>query len=150
MAYKGYLLSIGNWKVPARYILPDSYKVQRDKEVLADWTDYNNRRHVIYSEDPHTTLSFQTPENFKLCDEDIAVFTEALQNARAEVTIDGTNKTVHDDMYTLTFYDPKTDTYRVDDFTLSNLQFTINRVTTSNVYYDPITFSFEEVDPDDF
>lgn len=149
MAYSGYLLAIGNWKVPAKYILPDSYKVGHAKTKLADWTDYNNERHVVYSKKAFTTISFQTPQNFKITDEDMALFHEALQNARSVVIIDDTNSKVHDDMYQLVFYNPETDEYLINDFTLEGLEFTINGITDKNVYYSPLQFTFEEVDPDD-
>ena len=49
MGYEGWLIKIGTWQVPHRYIKPETYKVTPGKTKLYEWTDYDGGRHVVYN-----------------------------------------------------------------------------------------------------
>ena len=139
MAYDGWLLKIGDWILPNKYIAPETYKVGVNKEKLYDKPDYNNIRHVVYTQNRTATVEFSTARNFRLSDEDVGQIQEALEAAR--VTAGDLNKNV----YRLKFYDPSTDEYVLDKyFTLDPLKYTVYSVGQHRVFYNPIQFSFEE------
>lgn len=140
MAYEGWLLKIGTWTLPFRYIQDETYKVSSNKDTLADWTDYDGNRHVVYSPGAQTEISFSTRDQFRLSDEDVAIISEALSSAKQA----GFGANV--DAYSVKFYDPGTDTYvTTKKFTLEPVDYVIERVTADHVYYSPTTFTFKEV-----
>lgn len=143
--YKGYILRIGQLRLDEAedggYISPGSYKVSANKEKIDDWTDYNDVRHVIYSIGKKTEISFETPDKPNLLtEEEIAKILEALETAKH--TGAGLNK----DSYMLDYYDPRTGEYVIDkDFTLEDVNFTIEGTSPEHVYYSPVKFTFREV-----
>ena len=139
--YKGYLLKIGSWEMPVEYINPETYKVGVNKEKIAEWTDYNNDRHAVFSTGTQAQVSFQTHDApYLLNEEDIAIIQEALENARYHVA--GLNA----DAYRLEFFNPSTAEYEIaKDFTLEDLTYNINGCSEEHVFYNPIQFTFSEV-----
>lgn len=140
MAYAGYLLKIGSWAVPYRYIDPASYKVGSNRSKIVDWTDYANTRHVVYTQNAQAEVTFETSKNFRLSNDDLALFTEALSAAK----IDGSDYGLPD-TYNVEYYDPGDDTYHAAAMALEDLEFEIWGANDSTIFYDPIKFSFSEV-----
>lgn len=144
MAYAGYLLKIGSWAVPFKYIDPISYKTGNNREKVVDWTDYLNERHVVYTQNSQAAVSFETSKNFRLSNEDLALFTEALTAAK----IDGTAYGLPD-TYKVEYYDPGDDAYHSIVAALEDLEYTIWGCNNETVFYNPIKFSFSEVTDND-
>lgn len=140
MAYEGYLISIGSWPVPWDYIQADSYDVSSNKEKLTDWTDYNNRRHVVYSKGTQVVVSFKTREDIMMDNDILDEFRNALERAKT------TNKNGYNvDSYDIHYFDPATGNTRQVTCTLEDLRFPVNGSDETNVYYSPVTFTFQEV-----
>lgn len=138
--YDGWLLKIGDWIVPNAYIQPETYEVGVNKEEVWSDKNYYRERLAIYSERKNAAVEFNTAKNFMLSDVEVGQIQEALEGAR--VKTGDLNK----DAYRLKFYDPSTDEYILDKyFTLEPLKYTIHHVGKHHVYYNPISFSFEEV-----
>lgn len=140
MAYAGYLLKIGTWSVPYKYIDPASYKTGNNREKVVDWVDYQNSRHVVYTKDTQAAVSFETSKNFRISNEDLSLFTEALTAAKIDSSASGLP-----DVYSVTYYDPGDDEYHAITATLEDLEYTIWGANDNTVFYNPITFSFKEV-----
>lgn len=139
-AYEGYLISIGSWQVPWDYIQADSYDVSSNKEKLTDWIDYNNRRHVVYSKGTQVVISFKTREDIMMDNDILDEFRNALERAKT------TNKNGYNvDSYDIHYFDPATGNTRQVTCTLEDLKFPINGSDETNVYYSPVTFTFQEV-----
>lgn len=142
MAYAGWLVKIGNWEVPFDYMKYESYNVTPAREVIDEFKDYDGNRHVVYAYTQQVTISFDTPEEVMLDDEDIAIIHAALDAARQ--TGYGNNVNA----YSVKFYDPRSGGYvTTKDFTLSDIKYTICGADESHVYYKPITLEFVEVTP---
>lgn len=137
--FNGSLIKIGTWNIPFKYIQPETFKVSSNKKKVVEWEDYDGNRHVVYSSASYTELTFQTHENAKIDDNDVALFIEALNNAK----LSGFGQNV--DAYVLTYYDPRFNNYFTKNFTLDDLDFEIERVTRQGVVYTPLTFKFKEV-----
>ena len=140
MAYEGWIISIGKWKIPKTYIQPETYKIGLDKDLLKEWTDYRNKRHVVYAAGVsagQTTLQFET---FKITSKEMGEFHKYLEAAK--YNIEGVNKEV----YKITYYTPQTDSYEVKDFTLESMQYTVWGINKREVIYSPVKFSFLEVE----
>ena len=143
MAYEGWLIKIGTWQVPHKYIKPETYKVTPGKTKLYEWTDYDGGRHVVYNLQSQTKISFDTRESKRLSNVDVAMFHEALEAARCSNVAPGLNA----DVYRIQYYNPMTDAYEDKTFTMDDIDFVIERVTMEEpklVIYNPITFSFTE------
>lgn len=144
MAYEGWVIKIGKWQVPDDYIKPESYKIGLDKDVLKDFKDCDNKRHVIYAagvNSGQTILQFETPENFKITNKEMAEFNEALESAKISSPI------VNDETYQVTYYNPKTDSYDIKDFALDSMEYTVWGINKKEVIYSPVKFYFSEVAP---
>lgn len=140
--YEGWLLKIGNWIVPNKFIQPETYKVGVNKEEVWSDKNYSGERLAVYSERKTAAVEFDTAKNFMLSDIEVGQIQEVLEDARV------TTYNLNRNAYKLRFYDPSTDAYVMDKyFTLEPLQYTIHHVGKNHVYYNPIAFSFEEVTP---
>lgn len=130
--YTGTLIFIGTWAVPNEYIRPESYDARDEKRILADYHDMTGARHVIYSNVSIQEVSFETPDNFKLHEEDVEKFRTALKNAKMD-----------DGSYQIEYYSPSAGSYRVMYATLEPVKFSVWGVNNEDIYYSPITFSFK-------
>lgn len=143
MSYEGWLIKIGKWQMPLRWIKPESYKVTPAKTKLYEWTDYDGGRHVVYNLQSQTKITFETRETIRLNDDDIATIYEALEAARSSHVSDGLNA----DTYSISYYNPATGDYETRTFTMDDVEFTIERVTRErplHVIYNPVQFTFTE------
>lgn len=140
MAYEGWVISIGKWKIPNTYIQPETYKIGLDKDLLKEWTDYRNKRHVVYAAGVsagQTTLQFET---FKITSKEMGEFHKYLEAAK--YSIEGVNNEV----YRISYYNPQTDSYEIKSFTLESMQYTVWAINEREVIYSPVKFSFLEVE----
>lgn len=143
MAYEGWIISIGKWKIPNKYIQPETYKIGLDKDLLKEWTDYRNKRHVVYAAGVsagQTTIQFETPEKFKMTNKEMGEFHKYLEAAKHNVA------GVNNEVYAITYYNPQTNSYEVKDFTLESMQYTVWGINEREVIYSPVKFSFLEVE----
>lgn len=139
MAFEGYLISIGGWRVPLEYIRPESYTVTDGKEKLTEWKDYNNERHTVYAKKTQVNISFDTSKNFRLSDTEVAQFNEALNAAKKIGTV------FTPDSYEVRYYNPQSGIYETKYFTLEPLKFDIWGCNDNAIYFNPLKFDFREV-----
>lgn len=140
--YAGWLIKIGDWVVPWEFMKFESYKVSPTREVVDEFKDYDGNRHVSYAYTQQVTVSFDTPEEAMLDDEDV----EQIQKALAAARQTGYGNNIN--AYNIRYFDPKTNEYvTTKDFTLADIEYTVCGACEDNVFYKPITFKFEEVTP---
>ena len=135
MAYAGYLLKIGNYTLPFKYIKAESYKVFRSVTDLDSYRDANGElhrtalSHVVYK------CEFETPA--MLTNDDVA---SLMAHIRDNYINEAERKVV------MTLYIPETDSYETQDAYMPDPQFTIYMHDASQTVpvlkYNPIRFAF--------
>lgn len=62
MGYEGYLLKIGDYKIPQKFIKAESYKAYVNMQDVDDYTDANGYLHRNAVELKVVKIEFETPE----------------------------------------------------------------------------------------
>ena len=132
--FEGYLIKIGSWPVPPEYMSPESYRATTGPEILADWRDCNNKRHIVYDGRSKSSCRFSTPKNFPLHEQQVGEFREALAMAKTD-----------DGGYMIKFYDFSTGEYRQAVCALDSLDFQIWGHSNDDIFYNPLEFKFSEL-----
>lgn len=131
MAYNGYLLKIGNYKVPGKYIKADTYKAYVNMQDIDDWTDANGYLHRNALELKAIKIEFETPPMLTN-----KTFETLMSNIRANYT-DSVGREC-----TINAYIPETDSYVTQKCYMADIQPQIYGVYDGTIHYDPIRFAF--------
>lgn len=131
MAYEGYLLKIGTYIFPHKYIRADSYSPYVNMQDLEPWTDANGYLHRNSVDLKVFKVEFETPA--MLTDKE---FTEIMSNISANyISIAGRTANV-------TVYVPEYDNYVTQYAYLADFTPKIYGIFDDVIKYNPIRFAF--------
>lgn len=128
MAYSGFLIKVGNYKIPAnKYIAASSYTVTRNVQDLDSYRDANGELHRTALEHYVHKVEFETPA--LLTNTDIA---ELFSSIRKNYVNEAERKVL------ATVYVPEFDTYESQYMYMSDPSFPIYSNANGVIKYNPI------------
>lgn len=130
MAYNGWLLKIGNYTIPRRFMRHDSYSPYVNMQDIGDYTDANGYLHREAVELKVAKIEFETPAGLTNI-----TLTEFLKNIQANYTIPKARQ------FTFTAYIPEIDDYVTQTGYLADFQPNMYWVHNNSIMYDPIRFA---------
>lgn len=132
MAYSGWLLKIGDYKIPQeKYIKAESYSAYVNMQDVDDYTDANGYLHRDTVELKAEKVEFETPA--MLTNEE---FAELMRNIQANYTIPKARQCI------ITAYIPEYDKYVTQTGYLADFQPQIYGTYGGVIHYNPIRFAF--------
>ena len=132
MAYSGYLIKIGTYTVPFKYIKAESYSCVWSVVDFDSYRDANGELHRDAVSDRRTMkVEWETPD---LSDSDFTTLMTAIKNQ----FISAVAKSC-----TVTAYMPEEDAYKTDKcYLTSDVNFTIRYADANGLRYNPVRFAF--------
>lgn len=131
MAYSGFLLKIGDYTFPHKYIRADSYSAYDNMQDVDPWTDADGYLHRNAVDLKAVKVEFETPA--MLTNTQLA---EIMKNISANY-IEEKSRTVM-----LTAYIPLTDEYVTQVGYMADITPKIYGIFKDVIKYDPIRFAF--------
>lgn len=131
MSYSGFLIKIGDYNIPQKYIKAESYTPYINVQDLDDYTDANGFLHINALDLAPLKVEFETPA--MLTNKD---FSELIGNIRQNYTIAKARIGV------ITAYIPEIDDYVTQTGYLSNFTPQIYGTYGGVIRYNPIRFAF--------
>ena len=133
MAYAGYLVKIGNYTLPYKYIKFDSYSVFMSVTDLDSYRDANGVLHRNALQHRPNKCEFETPAML-----DNEQFAELMRNISNQYTVPSERKA------TVTLYIPEIDDYVTQDMYMPDPQPSIYRhnPNTGKLQYNSIRLAF--------
>lgn len=131
MAYSGYLLKIGDYQVPHKYIRADTYSPYDNMQDIDDYTDANGYLHREAVDLKAIKVEFETPA--MLTNTELSEF---IGNIRANF-IDSKSRSVM-----ITAYIPFLDDYVTQKGYMVDITPKMYGIFNNVIKYDPIRFAF--------
>lgn len=131
MAYKGYLLKIGDYKFPLKYIKADTYKAYINMQDLNPWTDAKGFLHRNAVDLKAAKAEFET--RAMLTNE---IFSGIMANIYENFTVPKAKQC------DITMYIPEIDDYITQTGYMADITPQIYYAGKDIIKYDPISFAF--------
>ena len=131
MSYSGYLIKIGDYKIPHKYIKADSYQAYVNMQDVDPWTDANGYLHRKAVKLKALKVEFETKA--LLTNKD---FASLMSNIRANITDADARKCK------ITAYIPELDKYETQTGYMADFTPQIYFADENVVKYDPIRLAF--------
>lgn len=131
MAYSGFLLKIGEYTVPFKFLKADSYSVGVKMQDIDAWTDADGYLHREAVELKVVKVEFETPNI--ITDRKLEEF---LSNVRENYIIPKARECL------ITAYVPEYDEYVTQRAYLADFTPTIYYADENTIKYNPIRFAF--------
>lgn len=131
MAYSGYLIQIGNYKLPHKYISAESYSVYKNTQDLDSYRDADGVLHRTALEHTPNKVEFETRN--MLTDKQ---FSEIMSNIRNNFTNATERKA------SVTLYIPESDSYVTQDMYMPDIQPQLYSADSKKIQYKPIRLAF--------
>lgn len=131
MAYSGYLIKIGNYKLPHSYISAESYSVYKNTQDLDSYRDADGKLHRTALEHTPNKVEFDTRN--MLTD---VQFANLMENIRNNFT-NTAERTA-----SVTLYIPESDSYVTQDMYMSDIQPQLYFADSKKIQYKPIRIAF--------
>ena len=131
MAYEGYLIKVGDYIIPFRYMKAESYSAYRSIQDLDSYRDANGVLHRTALEHIPNKVEFETPAMM-----DNEKFTLLMSNIQANFT------NVNERRASVTMYVPETDSYVTQDMYMPDITPKIYRATEKVIKYASIRLAF--------
>lgn len=131
MAYSGYLLKIGNYTVPHKFIRADTYSPYDNMQDIDDYTDANGKLHRNAVDLKAIKVEFETPA--MLTDKEL---TDFLTNIKANF-IEAKSRSVM-----ITAYIPFEDDYVTQKGYMVDITPRMYGIFNDVIKYNPIRFAF--------
>lgn len=131
MAYSGYLIKIGEYIIPDKFIKAESYSAYVNMQDVDDYTDANGYEHRNAVELKAGKIEFETPAMLTN-----KTFTELMENIRANY-VNATERGVY-----ITAYIPEYDDYITQYGYLADFEPTIYGVFKGTIKYNSIRLAF--------
>lgn len=125
MAYQGYLLKVGNTKIPHSYMRAETYKALLSTNDLDSYRDANGLLHRTALEHKVGKVEFETPP--LLTDTEMAQFLNYFQSNY----IDAVEKNLY-----VEFYVPELNDYLVQKMYIPDINFTMYFADENKVQYN--------------
>lgn len=131
MAYEGYLIKVGNYKIPHKYIKAESYSAYRSIQDLDSYRDANGVLHRTALTHVLNKVEFET---IPLMTE--AEFIELMSNIQSNYINQNERKV------NATVYIPETGTYVTQEMYMPDIQPQIYGIFNNVIKYQPIRLAF--------
>lgn len=131
MAYSGYLIQVGDYKIPHKYISAESYSVYKNTQDLDSYRDADGVLHRTTLEHTPNKAEFET-RNMLTNKE----FAELMNNIKNNYT-NATERTA-----SVTLYIPESDSYVTQDMYMPDFQPQIYFADSKKIQYKPIRLAF--------
>lgn len=125
--YSGWLLKIGNYTLPKKFIKADSYKAYVSMQDVDPWTDANGYLHRTAVELKVAKIEWETTAMLTN-----KTFTELMQNIQRNYTVPKARQVI------FTAYIPEYDDYVTQVGYLSDFQPNMYFADDNKIQYDPI------------
>ena len=131
MAYNGYLIKVGNYKIPAdRFIKTESYSAYVNMQDYEPWTDANGYLHRQVVDLKALKVEFETPILTN------TEFNELYSNIKNNLS------KPNERGCTIEVYIPEYDDYVTQYGYLADFTPQIYRIEGNTIWYNPIRFAF--------
>lgn len=131
MAFNGYLLKVGNYEVPKKFINTDTYTASRVVQDLDSYRDGNGILHRTTLSHVPNKVEFETPPMLTNTG-----FAELMSNIRSNYTVEAERKA------SVTMYVPETDSYVTQDMYMPDITPQIFNILNNEILYRPIRLAF--------
>lgn len=131
MAYEGYLIKIGNYKLPHKYISAESYSVYKNTQDLDSYRDADGKLHRTALEHTPNKVEFDTRN--MLTDVEFSILMSNIRNNYSNLT---------ERKASVTLYIPESDSYVTQDMYMADIQPQIYLADSEKIQYKPIRFAF--------
>lgn len=131
MAYSGFLIQVGNYKIPHSWIRAETYQVTKNGQDLDSYRDANGVLHRHALEHWVAKVEFETPP--LKTNKEVASF---MSNIAANYTNTIEKKA------NVTVYIPETDSYTTQEMYMSDIPFTIYFANEKEVKYNQLRIAF--------
>lgn len=131
MAYKGYLIKVGDYKIPLGKIKAESYKVVRNVQDLDSYRDADGKLHRTTLEHSPNKVEFETPAMFT--NEELS---ELLGNIEKNYTAKKERKA------SVTLYVPETNSYATQDMYMPDPEISIYLASEKLIKYNSVRIAF--------
>ena len=130
MSFNGYLIKVGNYEFPLKYILAESYVVKKNVQDFESYRDANGILHRNALDHYAITVSFEIKQNRTNLE-----INEIMSNIKANFTIPKERRA------DVTLYVPEEDAYITQAMYMPDIEFTIKEISDI-IKYDKIKFEF--------
>lgn len=131
MAYNGFLIKVGNYAIPFKYMKADSYTAYRSIQDLDSYRDANGVLHRTALTHVPNKVEFETPA--MLTDK---TFSELMSNIQTNFTNANERKA------SVTMYVPETNEYVTQDMYMPDITPKIYHADSKKIQYDSIRLAF--------
>ena len=131
MAYKGYLIKVGNYIIPHSMMSAKTYQVTKNGQDLDSYRDANGELHRTALEHFVAKVEFETPP--LKTNNDFANLMGSIQRNY----INATEKRVNAEVYI-----PETDSYMTQDMYVPDIKFEIYYADANVIKYNPVRIAF--------
>lgn len=131
MAYSGYLIKVGNYTIPHKYIGAESYTVYKNTQDLDSYRDANGKLHRTALSHTPNKVEFDTVNMLSNVE-----FAELMNNIRKNFT------NMEERKASVTAYIPETDSYVTQDMYMPDMQPQIYLADKNIIKFKPIRLVF--------
>ena len=131
MAYEGYLIQIGNYKIPIKYMQAENYAVTLNSQDLDSYQDANGDLQRTALNNFVPKVEFQTPPKFPQ-----SKMNDLFSNIRRNYINSVERKLV------AKIYIPELDSYVTQNVYLSDPEFSIWGIIDDTIYYNSVRIAF--------
>lgn len=131
MAYLGYLIKVGNYVIPFKYMKAESYSAYRSVQDLDSYRDANGILHRTALNHVPNKVEFETPA--MLTDKS---FSELMGNIQSNYLNENERKLL------VNMYIPETDSYVEQEMYMPDITPKIFKANKDGIKYSPIRLAF--------
>lgn len=131
MAFQNYLLKVGNYEIPVKFINADTYIANRTVQDLDSYRDANGVLHRTTLDHVPNKIEFETPPMLTNTE-----FAELMGNIQENYIIEAERKV------NVTAYIPETDSYETQEMYMPDIKPTIYMILNKEIRYRPIRLAF--------
>ena len=131
MAYNGYLIKVGDYKIPLSYISAESYSVYKNTQDLDSYRDGDGVLHRTALEHTPNKVEFDTRNMLTNTE-----LTNLLSKIQDNFTVKSERKA------SVTLYIPESDSYVTQNMYMPDFQPQIYIATKEYIQYKPIRIAF--------
>lgn len=133
MAYNGYLLRVGDYTIPEKYIGEGTYTISPNKRL--DQDSYRDADGILKRNALRHTASAIEFETGSLYENEMDELMENIQR---------NFKNYYERNVDCSYYDPENRTYKTGEFYIPDIDFSIKGKNNGSLIYGPTKFSFVE------
>ena len=131
MAYEGYLVKVGNYEIPFKYMRAESYSVSRSVQDLDSYRDAHGELHRTALQHVPNRIEFETPAMLTSVS-----FTDLMSNIQKNFINEIERRA------SVTMYVPETDSYDVQDMYMPDITPKIYHADREKIQYMAVRLAF--------